>query len=68
MTMQGTKVKPTYCYYRLPDKQKTIKLAVATDLEQLKYIRHGWQPLLQYGKFEATSPYVMEAPLEGLRL
>lgn len=67
MTMQQTPaVKPNYGYYRQPDGRVT--LSPANDLDELKYSRMGWTALRQYGKFEATSPYVANHPLEGLFL
>ena len=66
MTMQTPAVKPNYGYYRQPDGR--ITLSPANDLDELKYSRMGWTALRQYGKFEATSPYVTNHPLEGLFL
>ena len=67
MTMQqNPAVKPNYGYYRQPDGRVT--LSPANDLDELKYSRMGWTALRQYGKFEATSPYVANHPLEGLFL
>lgn len=56
--------KPTYGYYRQPDGWITVSPATNTD--ELRYRRGGWEPLTQYGRFEMASPYMANHPLEPL--
>lgn len=58
------RAKPTYGYYRQPNGWITI--SPATDLEELKYRREGWEPLTQYGRVEMTIGYMADHPLEPL--
>jgi len=57
-------VQPTYGYYRQPDG--VITVSPAGDLDQLKYMREGWEFLAQYGKFEMASARAADHPLEAL--
>lgn len=61
---QVAKTKPTWGYYRQPDG--FITASPATDLEELKYRREGWEPLNQYGRFEMATPWSANNPLEVL--
>ena len=65
MTMQETKpAKPTFGYYRRADGW--ITASPATDTDELRYRRDGWEPLRKYGKFEMSTPYMASNPLEPL--
>src|SRR3990167_8933770 len=57
-------VKLTWGYYRQPNGW--VKPAAATDLEQLQYIREGWEPLTRYGRLEMMTRYSANHPLEAL--
>ncbi len=59
-----TRVLPTYGYYRQANGWITV--SVVTDLEELKYRREGWEPLHQYGRFDMTTEYAADHPLEQL--
>ena len=58
------RTRGTYGYYRQPDG--FITAASATNTDELKYRRGGWEPLLQYGNFEMSTPYMVSHPLEPL--
>ena len=60
----GERVAATYGYYRQPNGWITI--AVVTELEELKYRREGWTPLPQYGRFDMSTVYAANHPLELL--
>src|SRR3989304_5798911 len=64
MTMQDTRIMPTYGYYRQPNGWITV--SPATDLEELSYRKEGWEPLTQYGRVEMTTEYIADHPFEGL--
>lgn len=67
MTMQvdaPPRVRATYGYYRQPDGFITV--SPATDTDELRYRRGGWEPLRQYGTFEMATPYMASHPLEPL--
>lgn len=66
MTMEATAIRPTFGYYRQPNGWITV--SPITDLEQLAYIKEGWQPLSKYGAVEMTSAYMAEHPFELLFL
>lgn len=59
----GQKIKPTFGYYRQPNKWITV--SPVTRLERVAYIEQGWEHLGAYGAFDMT-PYVANHPLEGL--
>ena len=65
-TRQGVtkEAKLTYGYYRQPNGWITV--SPATDLEELKYRREGWEPLNEYGRIEMASEYMTDHPLEAL--
>lgn len=54
----------TYGFYRQPNGWITV--SPATDIEELKYRREGWEPLPQYGRVEMVSEYAVDHPLEWL--
>lgn len=54
----------TWGYYRQPNGWITV--SPATDIEELKYRRGGWEPLPQYGRVEMASQYAVDHPLEML--
>ena len=56
--------RPTYGYYR--QSNKWITVSVVTELEELRYRREGWEPLPQYGRFDMTTVYAANHPLEAL--
>lgn len=56
--------KPTYGYYRQPNGWITV--SPATDLEELKYRREGWEALTRYGRIEMSTEYAADHPLEAL--
>ncbi len=58
------KKKPTYGYYRQPNGW--ITASPATNSDELRYRRGGWEPLTQYGYFEMSTPYMANNPLEPL--
>ena len=65
MTMdQVTAIKPTYGYYRQPNGWITV--SPVTQLEEVAYIRDGWQSLPRYGRVEMTTEYMADHPLEPL--
>lgn len=57
-------IKPTYGYYRQPNGWITV--SPATDMEELKYRKEGWEPLTQYGRFEMATEWAADHPLETL--
>lgn len=54
----------TWGYYRQPDGFITV--SPATNSDELRYRRSGWEPLSEYGTFEVTTPYMVAHPLEPL--
>ena len=60
----GPGVLPSHMYYR--QANGWVKPALATELEELKYRREGWEPLIQYGKFDLVDDYTVNHPLEAL--
>lgn len=66
MTMQETAIRPTFGYYRQPNGWITI--SPVTELEEVRYIREGWQSLIQYGRAEMANEYMAEHPFEPLFL
>lgn len=59
-----SKIRPTYGYYRQPNGWITV--SPATDMDELKYRRQGWEPMPQYGRFDMSSKYAADNPLEWL--
>ncbi len=57
-------VKPTYGYYR--QNNGWITVSPATDLDELRYRRDGWEPLRRYGYLEMSGEWVADHPLEFL--
>lgn len=58
------RVQPRFSYYRQPNGW--ITCAVNTELEEMKYRKEGWEPLLQYGRFDMANEYGANHPLEWL--
>ena len=58
------KIKPSYGYYRQPNGWITV--SPAAELDELHYRRRRWEPLIQYGRFEMSTPYAANHPLEAL--
>ncbi len=56
--------KSMFGYYRQPNGWITV--SPMADLDQLKYMRKGWEPLNQYGFLEMTSEYAADHPFEVL--
>ena len=61
---RGRRVRPLHGYYRQPDGW--ITASIVTELEELAYRRGGWEPLPQYGRFDLSSIYTANHPLEAL--
>lgn len=57
-------VRPSWGYYRQPNGWLTG--SPATEIEELKYRREGWEPLLQYGRFMMDNDYMADHPFEPL--
>ena len=61
---QMGRIRPTYGYYR--QSNGWITASPATDQDELKYRREGWEPLPQYGRFDMGTAYAADHPLEAL--
>ena len=62
----GRSGKSVLGYYRQPNGW--ITASPQSDLDQLKYMRKGWEPLAQYGIVSITCEYDVDHPLEALFL
>lgn len=63
-TRRNPAPQPAYGYYRQTNGWITV--SPATDLDELKYRREGWEALTQYGRVEMASEYAADHPLETL--
>lgn len=57
-------IQPTFGYYRQPNGWITV--SPMTQMEELKYRRRGWEPLPQYGRFDMSTDWAANHPLELL--
>lgn len=58
------RIQPLYGYYRQPNGWITV--AITTQIEEVKYRAEGWEPLVQYGRFDMSNKYTVDNPLEWL--
>ena len=58
------RIRPAFGYYRQPNGWITV--SPATELEELKYRKEGWEPLTRYGRFDMAAEYAAGHPLEWL--
>ena len=61
---QRKDIQPTYGYYRQPNGWITV--SPMTVMEELKYRQRGWTPLPAYGRFDMSTEYAVNNPLETL--